>query len=427
MTKIERRSFLKTVAAISGLTILKPATAFGTKANSAIRMGIIGCGNRGTGVISSMSKSTNTHIIAMADLFEDQLQAGRGKFNQLNTDKELADIPKSNIYRGSKAYLELLNNKDVDAVLISTPAYTHPVFIEAAVAAGKHVYCEKPVALDVDGCHRVARVGDRLNGKLSVVIGFQIRYATAYAEMVKRIHRGDIGDVVNGQMYYFSSRVELKQPKNISNDESRIRNHFHFQALSGGILLDQGIHMLDVCNWTLQGNPVSAMGTGGKKGGPDFGDTWNNYQVLYQYPNDVNVSFHSTQLGPQFGDVCARFIGTKGIAEAHYSGGVFINGENEWDSGVLRGDSGELTQEQQAAGIFTSALHDANDNKVKSFIKSIETGNYLNGIHSGVESTLTAILGREAAETKRVLTWDVVRSSNAKLDPKLNLSQFDKK
>ena len=426
MTKIERRSFLKTAAAISALTILKPATIFGSKANSAIQVGVIGCGNRGTAVISSMSKNTNIRISAMADLFADQLDKASVTFNRLNASNKVAAISKSNIYQGSEAYMELLHNKEVDAVLISSPAYTHPEFIEAAVAAGKHVYCEKPVAVDVDGCKRAERVSERLNGKLTVVIGFQIRYATAYVEMVKRIHQGDIGDVVNGQMYYISSRVDIKRLKNVSNDEARIRNHFHFQALSGGILLDQGIHMLDVCNWALQGNPTEAMGTGGKKGGADFGDTWSNYQVLYQYPDDVNVTFHSTQLGPQFGDVCGRFIGTKGIAEAHYSGGVFINGENKWDSGILRAEADDLTKAQQAAGVFTSSLHDANANKVKSFIASIETGNHLDEIRSGVNSTLTAILGRDAAETKRPLTWDQIRTSNGKLDAKLNLSQFDK-
>ncbi|MEX2594174.1 MAG: Gfo/Idh/MocA family oxidoreductase [Anditalea sp.] len=425
MTNIERRSFLKGAAAISAITILKPATAFGFKANSAIQVGIIGCGNRGTAVISSMSENANINIIAMADLFEDQLQTAKGKFNQLNASKGFPDIDKSNIYQGSKAYLELLENKEVDAVLISSPAYTHPGFLEAAVAAGKHVYCEKPVALDVEGCKRVEAVGDKLNGKLSVVIGFQIRYASPYIEMVKRIHQGDIGDIINAQLYYFSSGIDIKPFKNMSNDEARIRNQFHFNALSGGILLDQGIHMLDVCNWTLQKNPVSAIGTGGRKGGPDFGDTWNNYQVLYKYPNSINVSFHSTQLGSQFGDVCARFIGAKGIAEAHYDGGVFINGENQWDSGVLRGEPDELTQQQQAAGIFTSSLHDANANKVKSFIKSIETGNYLNEIPSGSESTLTAILGRQAATAQKQVSWDEMYFSNENVDAELHLSQFD--
>lgn len=184
--------------------------------------------------------------------------------------------------------------------------------------------------------------------------------------------------------------------------------------------------MLDVCNWTLKSHPLHAMGQGGNKGAPQVGDTWNNFQVLYQYPGDVNVSFHSTQVGPHFGDVCARFLGTKGLAESHYSGGVFINGENKWDSGVLKEQGVEPTPQQQAAGIFLSSLQDADANKEKAFIKSIETGNYLNETRSGAQSTHTAILGRESALNGKKMTWDDVRASNQQLNPKLNLTQFDK-
>ena len=212
----------------------------------------------------------------------------------------------------------------------------------------------------------------------------------------------------------------------MSFDEVRIRNHFHFNELSGGILLDQGIHMIDVCNWTLQGNPLHAIGIGGKKGCSNFGNTWTNYQAIYKYPNDVNVSVQSTQVGPAFGDVCARFIGTKGIAEAHYSGGVFIKGENEWDSGVIK--SGNiLTPQQIAAGASLSSLDDADKNKGKAFINSIETGNYLNQLRSGCDSTLSAILGREAATRQELVTWDEIDFSSEKIDPKLDLTQFDKK
>lgn len=422
---MERRKFLRNAAAISTFTILKPDIVFSSKRNSAIQLGFIGCGSRGTEVISAMSRSTNVNIIAMADLFEDKLQEAKPKLDKLNSAKGLANITNSNVYQGSKAYLKLLANKDVHAVLISSPCYTHPEFLEAAVAAGKHVYCEKPVAVDVEGCKRIERAGDKASGKQSVVIGFQIRHATPYVEMVKRIQRGDIGNVVNAQLYYFSSASRIKPISNMASDEARIRNHFHFHALSGGILLDQGIHMLDVCNWTLQKRPLQAIGKGGRSGGSDFGDTFNHYQVVYEYPENINVSIHSTQLGPVFGDVCARFLGTKGMAEAHYGRGVFIEGENKWDSGVLR-QSKELTAEERAAGVFTSSLHDANDNKVKSFINSIETGKFLNECRSGAESTLSAILGREAAMSRKEITWNQMLASNQKIDPKLNLKQFDK-
>ena len=410
---------------MSAAIILRPEIVFGSKANSAIRIGIIGCGNRGTAVISSMSANTNVNIIAMADLFEDKLKTITPKLNQLNAAKGFPAIAAANTFQGSKSYQKLLALKDVDAVLISSPAYTHPGFLEAAVAAGKHVYCEKPVSIDAEGCKRVQQVGEKLNGKLSVVIGFQIRYATPYVEMVKRIQRADIGDLVNAQLYYFSSGTPIHDYKNVIDDEFRIRNHYHFHALSGGILLDQGIHMLDVCNWALKGNPTKAIGTGGNKGGPSIGDAWNNYQVLYEYPDNVNVSIHSTQVGPAFGDVCCRFIGTKGIAEAHYSGGVFINGDNKWDSGIAKSGS-ELTPQQQAAGVFLSSLYDADANKEKAFINSIETGKYVNGTASGAASTLTAILGREAAQAGKEISWSEMLVSGEKLDPKLNLAQFDK-
>lgn len=423
---MKRRTFLKSVGTISAVTILKPDLVFGYKRNSAVQVGIIGCGNRGTAVITSMSTHTNTNIIAMADLFADKLQTARPKFNQLNTGKSFAEIKESNIYQGSKAYQQLINNKEVDAVLISSPAYTHPPFLEAAVAGGKHVYCEKPVAPDTAGVRRVMAVGEKLPAKQSLVIGFQIRYATPYVQMVQRIQEGAIGDIINVQLYYFSSGHAIREFPNVSDDEFRIRNQYHFNALSGGILLDQGIHMLDVCNWGLKSHALSAIGTGGTKGGPAQGDAWNNFQVLYQYPNDIKVSIHSTQIGPSFGDVCCRFIGTKGMAEAHYSGGVFIVGENPWDSGIARSQQ-ELTPAQQAAGVFLSSLHDADANKELAFIKSIETGNHLNEAKQGAESTLTAILGREAAAAGKKMTWDEVLLVNKRLDPKLNLAQFDPK
>ena len=422
---MQRRTFIKNAATVSAFTILKPDIVFKSRLNSAIRVGIIGCGNRGTAVITSMSQNTNARIIAMADLFEDKLQKGLSVYNQLNAAKSLPAISPTYVYKGSKAYMKLISNKDVDAVLISTPAYAHPFILEAAVDGGKHVYCEKPVAPDTEGCKKVLQIGEKLSSKLSVVIGFQIRYASAYAEMVRRIQQGDIGELVNAQLFYISSASDVPEPRNMSDDEFRIRNHFHFKELSGGILLDQGIHMIDVCNWTLKEHAINAVGTGGKKGAPKLGNTWNNYQVAYQYPGNINVSIHSTQIGPSFGDVCCRFIGTEGIGEAHYSGGVFINGTNAWDSGIAKNES-EVSAEKRAAGVFLSSLHDADANKENAFIKSIETGNHLNEIRSGVDSTLTAILGRNAAHAGKKTSWDEIIQVNERIDPKLNLSQFDK-
>lgn len=423
---LNRRNFIKGTAAISAVTILSPMTVFGTKANSAIRIGIIGTGNRGLSVIGTMSAHNNIHISAAADLFEDKLTAGVRELNALNQAKGFAAISPSSQFIGSTAYLRLLQSKDIDAVLISSPAYTHPEFVEAAVNANKHIYCEKPVSVDVAGCKRVERAGMKANGKLSIVIGFQIRHATAYAEMVKQIQSGRIGEIITAQLYYISSAAAFKPFENVSDDELRIRNQYKFNALSGGILLDQGIHMIDVCNWTLQASPVSAKGYGNRKGAISYGDTWTNFEVVYHYPNDINVSLHCSQAGTTFGDVCARFVGTKGIAQAHYSGGVFIEGPNPWDSGILRSAQDVLSPDLIAKGATGQSLHDSDKNKGKSFIQSIESGNYLNETASGSASTLSAIMGRNSAITNQEISMEEVRFSDEHLDPKLNMAQFER-
>ncbi len=414
---MKRRSFVRSAAAVSAVTVLQPGVVFGSKANSAINVGIIGCGNRGSSVISSMSNNTGIRIGAMADIYADKLQQAKPRFDGLNSKKGLSKIDSGQMYQGHQAYQELVDDTELDAVLVSSPAYTHPHFMGAAVQAGKHVYCEKPVAVDVVGCKTVEQIGQEVGSRLSIAVGFQIRHASPYVELVKRINQGAIGEVVNVQLYYFSSGTPVRPYPDASWEEQRIRNQYKFRALSGGILLDQGIHMLDVCNWALGTHPIHAMGSGGRETAADFGDGYTNFQVIYQYPENVKVSLHSTQFGPHFGDVCARFVGTKGIGEAHYTRGVFINGENAWDSGMLRDNRQPITDEQRASGVFPSALHDADANKQKTFIQSIESGNHLNETLQGARSTLSAILGREAATKGEACTWDEVRFGNGKLDP----------
>ena len=424
MTHVNRRNFIKSTAAISAVTIVSPSIAFGSKANSAINLGIIGCGGRGTGVISSMSDNANVNIVAMADIFSDKLESSKVKLDAQNKKKGMSSIANSNTYVGSDAYMKLLNNQDVDAVLISSPAYTHADYMETAALSGKHIYCEKHVSPDVAGCRKMEKIGERFDKKLSMTIGFQIRYATPYAQMVERIHNGDIGKVLSVQLYYLATQTRVVDTLGKSYDEKRIRNQYHYHALSGGTLLDQSIHMLDVCNWALREHPNSAIGFGGIDESQKLGDTWKHFQVAYKYPS-TNVMLQATQYGPSWGGVCAKFIGTDGTAEAYYSGGVFISGKNEWDSGIIRCGSDENTEEQRRTGAFSSSLHDADANKGSAFIKSIETGDYLNDTFSGVSSTLSAIMGREAAMSGNQIMWDDLRFSSQRLDPKLNLSQFD--
>ncbi|MFA6471088.1 MAG: Gfo/Idh/MocA family oxidoreductase [Candidatus Latescibacterota bacterium] len=425
---VNRRTFLKTAAVASAATtILKPGTVFGTAANSNIRLGIIGCGGRGTGVISSMVQNTDSRIVAIADIFEDQLMKGRDNLNKVNREKGHPEIEQSHLFLGSKAYLKLLEQKDVDAVLISTPAFLHPLHLEAAVDHGKHAYCEKPVAIDPAGIKQVQRIGEKVKGRTSLAVGFQIRHATPYVEMVKRIQQGDIGDVVSVQAYYFAGSIPIVWREDIPQDEARLRAWEWYCELAGDILVEQGIHVVDIMNWVFKSHPLKASGTGGRAGRKDRGNVFSNYNVLYEYPGGIHATFQSTQFDPGYGDVCVRFFGTKGIAEAHYTGGVFIKGDNPWDSGVVRGTAETVTKEQWAAGAFKSSLDDADPNKQKAFIESIKSGNFINEANAGAETALTTIMARTAAYTGRETSWEQMVRSNERLDPKVDLSKFDKK
>lgn len=403
---MDRREFLKVFAASAAFSMIRPLGAMaGEKIERPLRIGFIGTGSRGMSVITAMSQNNNIEIYALADLFRDRIDKVLPQLNNLNKAKGLGEIQQKNIYVGGDAYKKLLRDKSVDAVVISTPAYAHPMIFEAAVKARKHVYCEKPSAPDVWGTLDMMKAARGVKN-LSLVLGFQVRYASAYDEMIRRIHNGDIGEVVTAQLYYNCGGGRGVRPA-VEDDEFRIRHHFQYLDLSGGILNDQGIHILDICNSVLKTLPEYAIGIGNDKGkGYRFGDTLTNYHVLYGYPNDVNVSIQSLQIGDRFGDVCARFFGTKGTAEAHYSGGVFITGPNKWDSGA------------------SNALVDADANKGKSFIDSIVSGKYINQIEDACNSTLTAMLGREAVIKNRKLTWEEMIEERQRYGNQPDLKKF---
>ena len=404
---MDRRDFLKMCAATATFSMLRPFGAMANeKLNRPVRIGFIGTGNRGThGVITAMSHNNNIEIYALADLFRDRIDTALPYLNSLNAAKGLPSVSEERIFVGNKAYKQLLKLKEVDAVVIATPAYAHPMIFEEAVKAHKHTYCEKPAAPDVYGTLQMMKAAKGVKD-LSLVMGFQVRYSSAYAEMIRRIHNGDIGEVLTAQLYYNGNGGACPKPER-EDDEFRIRHHFQYLALSGGILNDQGIHIIDICNEVLKANPEYAFGIGNDKGKRhEIGDTLSNYHILYGYPNGVNVSCQSFQAGNIFGDVCARFIGSKGFAEAHYSGGVFIKGENEWNSGIQ------------------NALGDADALKGKSFIDSIVSGNYINQIESACNSTLAAMLGREAVMKGEKLTWEQMIKEKQRYGDQPNLSKF---
>jgi len=419
--KLGRREFLGGAAAAAGFMIIKPEQVRGTAANSAVRMGVLGCGGRGTAVASGFIDSTNTRIVALADLWGDQLAAGQKHFDDLQRAKGYSPIDSSQLFKGPRSYERIVDSKEVDFVLITTPPYFHPGHLEAVVDAGKHVYCEKPVAVDVVGAKRVMRIGEKAQGKLSLDVGFQIRNAPPFVEMVRRIHAGALGKIGCGLAYYYCPHIDRPEWPG-SADEKRLRNWVWDRTLSGDIIVEQNVHVIDICNWILQSHPVKAVGGGSRKLREDAGNCYDNFNLVFTYPGDVQVSFGSTQFDKHEFDAAVRFFGTRGSCEAHYDHRMSIAGEEKWDAGL--GGAAQGGGQFSAAGTFKGSLDQADPEKQRAFIASIVNHEFHNQAAQGVETALTGMLGRTAAYTGKLVTWDELLSSNEGWDAKIDLSKL---
>jgi myo-inositol 2-dehydrogenase/D-chiro-inositol 1-dehydrogenase len=420
--RIGRREFIGAAAAV-GVTIVKPQVAFGSKANSAVRLGLLGCGGRGTGVTTSFLENTDAVVAAIGDMFPDQLEKAQKRLDETSAKLGKPAIPASRMFRGPKAYEGLFASSDVDAVYVATPPYFHPFHLEAALGAGKNIYLEKPVAVDVPGCKRVMELGKKAEGKVSFAVGFQIRHATPYVELVKRIHNGQIGMPVCGMIHYFASRLKRPDWPDASPAERRLRNWVWDRVLSGDIIVEQNVHIIDVTNWVLQGHPVKVSAAGGREGRIDDGDAWSHYNAVFTYPNDVHISFASTQFGEAAWGVGMQYSGSHGVAQANYDAPVKIDGETPWEFPGL-GQPEKTDLADAVTGNFSGALDDADPNKQKAFIESVATGKLINEAKNGAEAALTAILGRQAARSGGEMTWDELLRSDEVYDPKMDWSQF---
>ena len=420
--KIGRREFLGAATAASAM-ILKPGLVWGTAANSAVRLGLLGCGGRGTAVSTSFIENAGARVVALGDLFPDKLAATRKKIDEVQAAKGYAALDSSQLFQGPKACEQLLASKEVDAVYIATPPYYHVEHLEAAVAAKKHVYVEKPAGIDVPGAKRIIKAGEKVKGQFSLAVGFQIRHATPYVELVRRIRGGALGKIVAGLAYYYCPAIPMPPwPASASPAEQRLRHWLYYRSLSGDIIVEQNVHVIDICNWILQGHPEKAAGAGGRVGRTDEGDCFSHFNVVFTYPADVHISFGSTQFGKAGWDAAVFMYGPRGGSESHYDHRVFIKGEEPWDVGL--GPAQQTSQNAAAAGQFKGALDDADAMKEKAFIMSITSGNYLNEAATGAESALSGMLGRTAAYTGHEITWDELLRSEEVLDPAIDLNKL---
>jgi len=422
---MNRRQFLNTTtAAAAGFVILKPRTAFGYQANSAVRHGLLGCGGRGTTVATSFAMNTTAQVVALADLFPDQLAAGRAHFDQLNASLGAQPIADKLAFQGPHAFERLAASRDVDLIQISTPPFFHVQHLGAAVAAGKHVYCEKPMGIDVSQAKQAIDIGRLVRQVQSVDIGFQCRNAPPFAAIAEKIKAGALGKIAAVTGYYYASASTEKKSVGSSADEARLRNWLWDRALSGDILVEQNIHIIDLCNWMLGAHPVKASATGGRSVLTHAGDCWDNYQVDFTYPGDVHLSFASTQFGDyKVFEAGLRFFGANGHATLPYAGPVQIQGSAPWawtDSMNTAAGSGAFA----ANGAFGDNLAFADREKERTFIDSIVTGNAHNQVAAGAETALSCMLGRMAGLTRREVTWEELLAHGETYKLGMNLEKF---
>jgi myo-inositol 2-dehydrogenase / D-chiro-inositol 1-dehydrogenase len=427
---MDRRQFLSGSAAASGLLLLKSKTVFGYEANSAVRLALLGCGSRGTSVATSFAKNTSARIVALADIFPDRLQQGKVHFDEVASSLGYAGVDAKQMFHGYKAFEEVAASLEVDAVQISTPPWFHVEHLDAVVRAGKHAYCEKPVGVDIAQTNRALEIAKRVDGKVSVDVGFQIRSAPPYVEIVRRIHEGAVGKIATIAGHYNAPPSQYPERTGMSADEVRLRNWLWDRVLSGDILVEQNIHIIDVCNWILQSHPVSAIAHAGRNVISHMGDIHDNYQVIYTYPDDVHVNFSSTQFAPgHWFEAGVQVFGAKGVAEAPYSGPLRVIGDKGADNTWVWNDPEQIQPSNQSAtfaanGAFTDNLAFADRDKDRGFIESITSGKFHNQIELGVESARSCMLGRMAADLKRAVAWDELLAHGEEYKLNIDMKQF---
>jgi myo-inositol 2-dehydrogenase/D-chiro-inositol 1-dehydrogenase len=413
---MDRRGFVRTgaAAALGGIPLATLAThargAPPPATQDAIRVGLIGCGGRGTGAaVQALSTATDVRLVAMADAFPDRLETSYGTLT--STDREdwvggdidlsgRIDVPPDRRFTGFDAYRQVIPL--VDVVILATPPGFRPIHFAAAVDAGKHVFMEKPVATDAPGVRTVLAAAEQARAqRLNVVVGLQRHYQTVYREWVDRLRAGMIGDIVLGRVYWNSEGVWVRPRESGQTEmEYQMRNWYYFNWLCGDHIVEQHIHNLDVANWVLGGHPVRAQGQGGRlvRTGPDHGQIYDHHFVELEYEGGARVLSQCRHIPGCMNRVSEAFHGTSGTAPR---------------PGVLVSGSGHTLFEHDDEG-------DPNPYQVEhdELFAAIAAGEYAHDdAELGATATMTAILGRMATYSGQVVEWDEALASDLSLMP----------
>jgi len=392
---LNRRQF------VAGATAALSAAALGPRPVHAqtgdkIKLGLIGCGKRGQWIADLFKQNGSYDVVACADYFQDRVDTCGEKFG----------IAAGQRYSGMSGYKRMLDGK-LDAVAIESPPYFHPMQAADAVAAGKHVYVAKPVAVDVPGCQSIAESGKQAAAKkLAFLVDFQSRANEFYQKAVGRVHAGAIGKFTFGEARYHCGQTPTREGDSANESEDRLR-HWNFdKVLSGDIITEQNIHTLDVMNWIMGRPPLHVIGSGGRKVRM-LGNTWDHFSLLFQYPDDVAVVFTSKQYNDGASDagIIVDIFGSLGRISTKYGGAVVLLGK---DKEYIAGKTGDIYR----AGVV---------NNIATFHKMITTDDFSNStVAPSVESNIITIMGRTAAYERRMVTWDEIVKCTKRLDPKLS-------
>ena len=407
--ELTRRDFIKTSAALGAASLVSGTSRMYAAGSDILKVGLVGCGGRGTGAATQalMGVDKSVRLWAMADLFRDKLDAcynmlskgAKGRYDREDFDglPDQMNVTEQRKFIGFDAYKKLLES-GVDMVILTTPPHFRPEHFEAAVKAGKHVFLEKPVAVDPVGIRRIITAAKVAKGKgLSVVAGTQRRHQLHYQEIMKRIHNGAIGEIIAAQCYWNGGGGSLrrKKPEGMSDMEWQCRRWYSYSWLSGDHIVEQHVHNIDIMNWALRSHPVSALGMGGREV-RQGGNNWDHFAIEFEYPGGVRVLSMCRQIPRCSNQVSERIVGTKGFAYIDSATG-YIKGENPYE-----GPASPNPYVQEHIDL----------------IRSIREGA---GFNEGVqiaESTMCAIMGRMSAYTGRALSWDwAMKGSKLDLRP----------
>ena len=389
MGELTRRSVLG--GAAGGLLVVKPETAFGYQANSAVAFGIIGTGGRGRYVGGHMARDKNARLAAICDIYPDRIDLAK------------TEVPGAGSARVYHDLNQLLVQTDIDAVLITTPVFLHPPHFEAAVQAKKHIYCEKPGGADVAGVLRLIRAGQNADKSKTIQFGFQQRFSPEYLRAMAILREGKIGNLTLMESYWVLGNTPpstvFRSP--YPESEWKIRHWGMYMETSGGAIVEQDCHGVDMLNWFANAHPASAVGRGGLRY-PLMGGDWDSdhHHITYYYPNRIEGWLLSIKHTAGFRDVKEQFYGSKGVLE---TARTYFKWHGPIPSSPLK--NADDLQDRSLIEQATSKREITID-ATESFFRSILEKKPYNMTEVAGDATLTSLLGRMAYQTRREVTWD---------------------